>query len=166
MSLRQHQPPTLARSQSPAAPGAPTAVGVGSTWQALCTHPADAPLVHVDHSHRFHTPADTDGFLKKKVKAPAPPELTEYEKGFIARTKAFVLDAEENLTTFRDMVNSHYRQDTDSPQFTTNAAKQALKDVLDLANDKEYTDAANDIIAVVRGICCLLPLNATGKASR
>lgn len=165
--MRQHQPPTLAQSQSPAAPGAPTAVGVGAAWQALCTHPADAPLVHVDHSHRFHTPADTDSFLnRKKVKAPDPPELTEYEKSFIERTKAFVLRPKENLFTFRDMLNSYYTQDNYSPQFATKAAKQALSDVLDLANGREYTDAEKGVLTVVKGICCLHPLNATGKASR
>jgi hypothetical protein len=161
MSLRQHQPPAPARS--PAAPAAPTAVNE-TAWQALCTHPADAPLVHVDHSHRFHTPADTDGFLKlKKVKTPALPRLTKYEEDFIARTRAFVQDPEQNLDAFRDFMNSHYQHVT---EFTTNAAKQALKDVLDAAQPGEYTDAAKEVIVVLRSICCLLPLNATGNASR
>jgi hypothetical protein len=87
MSLRQLPAP----ARSSAAPGAPTASTAEAAWQALCTHPADAPLLHVDHGHRFHTPADTDGFFtKKKVEAPVPPALTPNEVAFFAVLMDFV----------------------------------------------------------------------------
>ena len=44
---------------------APVASTAEAAWQALCIHPADAPLVHVDHGHRFHTPADIDGRISQ-----------------------------------------------------------------------------------------------------
>lgn len=87
MSLRQLPAP----ARSPAACTAPVASTAEAAWQALCTHPADAPLVHVDHSHRFHTPVDTDGFFKKKkVEAPKPSASTPMEVAFIGLVIDFV----------------------------------------------------------------------------
>lgn len=96
MSLRAHQPPAPAR-----APAAPTTIE--AAWQALCTHPADAPLVHVDHSHRFHTPADTDGLLKlKKVQLPDP--MTTVEEVFLKEAKAFLDNPSQNYNSFQEML--------------------------------------------------------------
>ena len=95
MSLRQLPAP----ARSPAACTAPVASTAEAAWQALCTHPADAPLVHVDHSHRFHTPADTDGLFgsgKKKVQAPKPAASTPTEVAFIGLVIDFVRSPAEN----------------------------------------------------------------------
>lgn len=90
MSLRQLPAPARSPAASTAST-APTASTAEAAWQALCTHPADAPLVHVDHSHRFHTPVDTDGLFglgKKKVAAPKP-ALTAKEVKFIGLVMDF-----------------------------------------------------------------------------
>lgn len=170
MSLRQLPAPARSPAASTAST-APVASTAEAAWQALCTHPADAPLLHVDHGPAsFHTPADTDGLLnrskkKNKESPPHAPALTTYEQELIARTRAFVLDADTNLTSFRWWLLIDTAE-TLAMQFQTDAAKQALKDVLDLAEDKEYDVAAQEVLNMLKGVCCLIPLNATGKARR
>jgi hypothetical protein len=136
-----------------------------AAWQALCTHPADAPLVHVDHGHRFHTPADTDGFLKRKNKTPSAPALTAEEEAFIAKTNAFLLDPDAQRSKFRDLVHSKLYRD-DNPLFTTNVAKEALRKALEATKDVTYDSAAMDIIKALNAFCCNVPVHSSHGGAR
>lgn len=155
MSLRQLPAP----ARSPAASTAPTASTAEAAWQALCTHPADAPLLHVDHGHRFHTPADTDGLFnrsKKKDKTPSAPALTAEEEDFLAKTNAFLLNPDAQRSEFRDLVNSTLYRDENSP-FRTSFAKAALKQALQATKNKTYDSATMDIINILNSFCCFVP---------
>ena len=150
MSLRQLPAPARSPAASTAST-APVASTAEAAWQALCTHPADAPLLHVDHGPAsLHTPADTDGFLnrsKNKKKSPTP-ALTAEEEDFLAKTNAFLLNPDAQRSEFRDLVNSTLYRDENSP-FRTSFAKDALKQALQATKNKTYDSATMDIINIL-----------------